>query len=754
MNKKVTYGQLRRKLFSATAMLLVASIMMVSSSFAWYVLSTAPEVSNIKTQVGANGALEIALLDSQSWNDLNRLDMGDIDESKTTTAAEDNLTWGNLVDLGSASYGLDKIVLNPARLYLEESGVNGGGYSVGNTLLKTPVYGEDGRVKGLDKTSAVAYICEKGQFSKDGHGVRAIGTCASMSVGQLGLNAARTNIISSATAARAAASNTLNSTGGDLANIVVAYAVNNKTSGYTKEDVQSIKDLATGLQPSLEHIETALRYVFAGYICTEGSSVSAEDYTTALEEIQSSETSLSALLTRYPGISNMIQNMSVYITELTTDQKTVQDAINNCDEKINGDKTDFTWTEISAIVQPLANTANMTVGGKNIDQLKKDLKNEDGSINFDAAFKLVQGGVTITVPTGSGLLSDIADFAGDYVATVTVKDVQVGNLGTLDANATMKTAGETPTYLTNCSTGLAGATVGGGATSASITDYYGYALDLAFRTNAADSSLLLQTDPENRIYESDGQNAALQGGGSYMTFKTEAGLSATKMVKLMSGIRVVFMDGERNVLGIAVLDCTLGKDNYTLLTEEQKKTAPGKYAYLNNGTNTYQVSDLIDETTYNALPANSSVVFERAAAVSGDETETAGALTGYITAKLYLHNFQLKKNSENNQSTGQLLIGEKKDSAAITALEQDVAQKVTALVYLDGSVVTNASVAANAAQSMSGTLNLQFASSAELVPAENTKLRSGGSAPESGNTDNTGTETGGSETGNSETNGG
>ena len=72
---------LKHKLISATAMLLISTIMMVSTSYAWYVLSTAPEVSNIKTQVGANGALEIALLNEESWENLVLLDMGDIDDS-------------------------------------------------------------------------------------------------------------------------------------------------------------------------------------------------------------------------------------------------------------------------------------------------------------------------------------------------------------------------------------------------------------------------------------------------------------------------------------------------------------------------------------------------------------------------------------------------------------------------------------------------------------------------------------------------
>lgn len=730
MNKGTAHNRksyLKQKLVSATAMLLVSSILMVTSSYAWFVLSTAPEVTNIKTQVGANGALEIALLNQASWDDLTKLDMGDIDESATESLLDANLTWGNLVDLGDTSYGMDKIVLNPARLYLEQDGSQ---YKVNTVMLKTPVYGEDGRIQSLDKTSAVAYICENGQFTAEGHGVRAIGTSATMSAFQLGMNAARSAIVTNAAAARTAASNALNQTGGDLANIVVQYALNNKTEGYTVDDVTAIKELAVGLQTSLNSIETALRYVFAGYITTDSSGVATDAYTAALEEILNPDTTLASLQTQYSGISTIIPQIGTYISTLSTDQATVAGAISDCNTNIATGGT-FTWAQISGIVYPLVDTNQMTVGGKSITELKDSVKNPDGSINFTEVFNLVQGGINISVPTGSGILSDISDYAGNYSAKVTVKDFTYGSYGPMDVTANMTTATTAnPVYLTECGNALRGAAVSTDTGSNSITDFYGYAIDLAFRTNAESSDLLLQTEPENRVYEGDNGNANLQGGGSYMSFTTGAGLSATKMVKLMRGIRVVLMDKDQNVLAVAALDCTLGQDVYTVLTDEEKATT-GMWAYLDGSASSYQKSDLIDYNTYNVLPQQSSVTFDKT--------------TGKVTAKLYLYDFSLAKNA-NNDYTGAMTLGVKKDSAAITALQQDVVQQVTALVYLDGSVVNNSMVAANSAQSMTGTLNLQFSSSATLIPAENTKLRT----ENAGNTEGSGSGEGVSETENME----
>ena len=63
VNKTVDKRQkdIQKKLSAAILMLLVSSIMMVSSTYAWFTLSTAPEVKGIQATIGGNGNLEIAL---------------------------------------------------------------------------------------------------------------------------------------------------------------------------------------------------------------------------------------------------------------------------------------------------------------------------------------------------------------------------------------------------------------------------------------------------------------------------------------------------------------------------------------------------------------------------------------------------------------------------------------------------------------------------------------------------------------------
>ena len=731
--KKMTMPQgsgasMRRKLYSALSMLLVSGIMMVTSSYAWFVMSTAPEVKGIQTQVGANGALEIALLDQNSWDDLTRLDMGDIDENATTeqNAVTANLTWGNLVNLESDTYGLSNIILQPSRLNVKSNTTGEGenavtNYTVnGGTLLKTPVYGEDGRVKKLEeKAVASIYKAEDKAFNEMGYGVRAIGTAANMSTFQLGMNAARTQISNFTTSGRSAASTALNTHGGNMASIAVAYALQGKEDGYTKQDIENIKALAVDMQTAVNYIESGMRQVYAGYITTAASGVTAADYQTALDEI--STLTLARLDEKYPSAITEDYDISTFITKLSDMQGKITTAINSCDDKLNSGATSFAWSEISSIITPLVDINGITVGGKNVNDLKKELKKPDGSINFDAAIALLQGGgLTITVGSGSGLLSDIADFVGDYTATVAVKDVTVGTyqVDSMDVGMETKT-NENPPILTACSNKLAAQALTEATGSSAITDYYGYAIDLAFRTNATNSSLQLQTEPANRIYnDGSSQNEALQGGGSYMTFKTEAGLSATKMVKLMNGVRVVFMDKSQNVLKLAKLDTTLGKNNYDQFTKDQ---TDDNYAYLNafpsETATTYQKSDIISKAEYNNRPATGTVEFK-----------TAEDGTNTVTAKLYLYEFSMttKPNADGTtHQTGGITIGNKITSTAITALEADTPMIVTALVYLDGSVVNNSMVAASALQSMTGTLNLQFSSSAQLMPAQNTALKDG-----------------------------
>ena len=671
--KGMSRGALRAKLLSTVAMLLVASTLLVTSSYAWFVMSTAPEVTGIETQVGANGALEIALLNEKSWNDLSQLDMGDIDESvagdTAAAALAANLTWGNLVNLADPSYGLSKIILQPARLNITSDGADGEGtqqYKVKATLLKTPVYSEDGRIQKLADDAAVGYVCSDGKFTAEGHGVRAIGTCANVSVFQAGMNTAKTLLSDGMSKAKEAASKTLRDNGVALADIVVEHTLNNKNDGFTQDNINSVRALAEGLQTALGHLESALRQVFAGFVATGDVITDTAQYEAAVAAINDPNTTLDALLRDYSRIKNLVPGIETYINLLKADQATVKTAIANCDST----SAPCNWNTIAGIVSPLADPNKMTLGGKNLEQVKDEVFDEKGNIKYDAAFALISGGVKIGVPSGSGILADIADYAGNYAAVVTLKNITIKGfpIGEEGLAVTITTVtNKNPVYLSDCSSALRGAAVTSGVGSSSMTDFYGYALDLAFRTNAANSQLLLQTEPENRVYEGEQENAALQGGGSFMSFTTGTGISANKMVRLMSGIRIAFMDHDQSVLGIATLDCGLGKDLYKPLTDEIKSTHSDldykdMAYYLDASKGGVQQSDLITQAAYDALPEKSEVAYDEA--------------SGEIKAKLYMREFSRTESTAHTPEeveknggpfyTGGITIGNKVECIILT----------------------------------------------------------------------------------------
>ena len=168
---------LRNKLIAAISMLLVSSIMMVSSTYAWFTLSTAPEVKNISTTVAGNGSLEIALMPTKGL--LSDITAGVVG---TATLKDKNTKWGNQVVLseeGNDPYGLSAISLNPAQLnYAKPEGAAEGTAAafVPDKPLAIAKYGFDGRIAGLDAQNVGIKSKDEGKgFDSTNYGVRAIG---------------------------------------------------------------------------------------------------------------------------------------------------------------------------------------------------------------------------------------------------------------------------------------------------------------------------------------------------------------------------------------------------------------------------------------------------------------------------------------------------------------------------------------------------------------------------------------------------
>lgn len=728
---------IKSKLMAAIAMLLVSSIMMVSSTYAWFTLSTAPEVTGITTAVGANGNLEIALLptDGQTTS----ITSGTGDSMNVQAVNKANVTWGNLVDLSNNTlYGMDKLTLYPSALNAVSSDANGN-LTKFNTvsILETPSYGTDGRVTQLvSNTSTSTFDTNKKAFlGNTEYGVRAIGVASGMTTEQVAYRSARAAASTAMVLAQTLAGQSLNDNGSALASIAVIRAAGSDGT-YDRSHLDAMEGIVDDLTKDggvLDQLDTAyLQYLYAlcisGKVDTEGTIYSTA--TTKLDEALTKEDPLTYFvdaITAYVTLDSSITTALDALEATKTTVATAETQLNTLITASNNGKESFTWSEISGVLTQLADPTAMLVNGYTINQIKEDMSLLVSSMG---------GGIKVTMASGGGVYADVADHAGDYSAFVALQGVTFSGITLDGTQVTMNTkTAVSPVYLTALSTMVsASGAPSSGSSDLPLSDFYGYIIDLAFRTNAANSNLQLQADAVDRIYsgtsgvENETLGTTTMGNGSSMTFAvTDASLGAKAVVELMDNIRIVFFNpADGTVYANAALD-TSTIDQTTNSTSYTAKMYIFEYATeISYNASAYKATvaaSTVDEvTTYTPtiVDADGNTVTDQNAAnlyvmqgTGEDATYVAlSSVEEEITTAVTLY----------TQTTG-AVTKQPVDNNTITALTQNQAQKVSVLVYLDGTNITNASVAAGAKTSLSGTMNLQFSSSATLVPMEYADLK-------------------------------
>jgi len=664
MNKKMSKRQrdIKSKLMAAISMLLVSSIMMVSSTYAWFTLSTAPEVTGIQTAVGANGNLEMALLNPDlqdtvtkklisGWGDEIESGTSDSMEAAGKLISEANITWGNLVDVSDTlTYGLNNITLYPSQIEKTADG------KLADTPLSRPVYGADGRIAQLRAdTLTASYV--SGTFSNEGaFGVRAVGTASSMTAREMAHRAALTAAANATTDAKSAASNALKTNGNVLAGMAIK-KVGSDTATFSYAEVTALQAVVNALATSHNHIATAMKwYVVAHNIAPD--TVNDSTYLTiqtAINGMTLAEIAADDFAYAKPtGFADAYTTLVASQAKVTAAQTTLTTALTGKSEADT-----FTWDNFANALNAIMDYNQMLL----CDVTMNEVKEKDDAGNFVNVGKVVNamqnGGLRLQMRGGSGVFADIADFCGTYSATITFPSgtsVMGVDLGGWEATMTTDQP-KNPTWLNGIRTNTAAfASAAGGESTKSITDFYGYIIDLAFRTNAAGSNLLLQQNAIDRIYGSEGKNEDTLGGGASMTFTGSDEFGVTKVQALMNSLRIVFFETDTSVI--------IGEARLNLETAE----------------------------------------------IEGDS----------VTMKLAMWDPAGGENGD----------GAWADNQQITELSQNEAKALSVLVYLDGTSVTNADVAATGSQSMTGTMNLQFASSAELVPMEYADLKDGKSSAE------------------------
>lgn len=692
--------QVKAKLMSAVALLLVSAILLSTSTYAWFVLSTAPEVSEMKTTAGANGALAIALQSTDATSGQRVEEITNRVGDSGSDAA--NTTWGGLVDL-TDKYGLEKISLSPARLNVDTKT----GMVQKGTPLSIPQFGADGRVSTLTPMGTVYYDAGRDSFVEGtNYGVNIVGkrdtlngTGASITRTMdrqwlINTSTAKINTMRAEMQASLGQAVTDNSKG--IVNIMKRFFGSPR---FEEGDLTTIQSLADAFQGLMADAESALRYallaccaadtvnyptdaagqaalsaVYAKYdklpLKTEaGADGKAPD--SILKLAQKNQESLSnsaALKAAYAAIEAAAR--SVYEAEKQI--KNAQSYLNQAQDTQDN----------SALVSACTSMFNVT-------EMYVGLKGEQMYLASTAEARKIFGAnklMELYALKGSGLFHTMATVLGDYTAyieDITVTDntyedengdeitERVETIYSIDLHATVASTytGFDPDVNVGCLQSVYETTrplhVEGTVTYtmevSTRLNAYGYAVGLAFRSSAG-GNLLLQQEAANRMTGETSDSAEgrlpetgnVQGAGSTMSFTMADDMTEAQARALVQKVYVVFLADNGYIQGVAAADA----DSISVISHRN--------------------ADTLKDT------------FE-------------------VTATLVMCGYTL------DEATGGLIKGTAKAIQDIVSLPADKTVWLTALVYLDGDAVTGGEVSADTTQSLFGSINLQFCSDQKLT---------------------------------------
>lgn len=691
----------KEKLFITGLGLLMATVMTVSVSFAWIMLSVAPEVSSINTTLASNGSLEIALSNDKGTDP----EESDIDENAlpSDNLSATNVQWGNLVSLNDPSYGISDLTLRPAQL-------NTG--ALGTSPLWAASYGEDGRITGLGSKFVYAkYNLAQKQFMASANfGVRAISSYKTETTESTAqeyekiytelLNAHRNvndfyikNITSKFV------NGNLEGVIGDLGGIVSVYlqSIINGTDyrispetnlPLNEKQVTALLTLYQTLQQGMELQKEVLvqlanlqQYVYSRQHIDETTNrpldytpLSWEDLLAGKETYDSNGTSHKKLSDRTAPIDAVsINGLKQFIDDLDTVQKNIT-ALNDHIKNIRN----VTTNDVDPQIEDVCNPYQAKIDGYTVNQwLNRGLRQLANLANGHHLVQICNGTLRnfeqFAIDADSRLpQSTKKEYSQNEDKNATVLRATARALGMnfqINMTAHVCTNAKGASYFMS-DFGALPADIN--ASEKVAEDTYGMAIDLWLRTNSEKTYLTLEGavvknaengtvssfDGVNRVWNTI-PNAALtsnsttQGNGSCYTYYVDTPEDLQRSLRLLKNMKVAFFgtaDGKK--FATAVMDV----ENY----------------YAQNGRVTVPlVIDTKDCTEY-----------------TYEDTISNVEKTGYAIKEIYT----------------------------------DEAIRVTALIYLDGENLTNEDVLA--AETILGQLNIQFGSSVPLTTAGDRTLES------------------------------
>ncbi|MCD8046658.1 MAG: hypothetical protein LUE90_08545 [Clostridiales bacterium] len=726
----------RAKMMAVLWMTVISAVLLVSSAFAWVTLSTNPEVTGVSTTVAANGSLEIALSDTDGLEPETSA-VGDSSSAQSVKAA--NLTWGNLVNL-SDGYGLEELTLRPATLSTAYT-----------ALLKGVDYGTDGRASSYTSDSDFAFALwqeatteteaawvvptetmedESGNetevVSNDYYGVRAITTvtyenlsATSELYGFLEEAANTQEQVKSSYQAIIGNSTYVNI----LTGLMGAY-LGEKMSTNGNTSTLDVSTYVSDLYAMMADFLTVLRQEGEVYTAlANAQALSTGESFTFDTLMAASETQLAAAGVSLTSLAEYKSDYNQLVKDVAS-MLTLKNAYEN-------DGTTITWSQISSMLNRLVTINTTTIGGTKIS-----------SITIGNASNYTSGTQEVVIQEGS--IYNFEGRNGTYMyakgVSVTAK-VYLGTLGTqtqtVTANIyTAQRAAGTNTYSGDYTEIRSSDTSGWPGTDPTAEETYAFAVDLWVRTNAEGSVLTLQSNVQTTSTQSD--VTVTVDNTEYtvytVTYTDESGTSvsvdAVTDDDLDSGV-ITWYTFDTGALVAITGDVT----RYVKQVEIDTQTVAAENADNAGANRVWQDSDDLDENSttqgngsvyvlYADTPEQANTVLELmgnmkiafldssnnllATAVFNTEYSYSSSGKYYIPITIESGG-QTYTNEDGTESTG------------ITALVANEAMRITMVVYLDGTNLSNTQVLA--AEEITGNLNIQFGSSVSLDTVGNSELK-------------------------------
>lgn len=712
MQKQVT-----GKLMAAISMLLVSAILMCLTSYAWFILSTAPEVSNLKTTAGANGALEIAL---QSTNGNERAEITSAVGSShaVKSAAESNTYWGNVVDL-TEGYGLEHVTLYPSRLKLNATELNGQtSYAVDTgSILQVPQFGQDGRVTGLLDATKTHYDGDK--FTTGNNwGVNVLGA-VSENVGEedtivltyardIVLEQAREKVATYRAELRDKMETTIAENSMGIMGLFIAYGANEEDGLPAPPNTlnDAVKNYVGAMEMVVADATQALRWALLANAAADEDTYKSEN-----------DADMKALGDLYAAVMQMplTGDTSIYSVATANGYEEIADAATAmaaAAARVNMASDLVKEGDISGAGFQLVSMNQTSMYGRYIET-KDNVESAitaakyDFSINADRVtddnwYGLATEDTIFTVAHASAnqtnLFSAIASVVGDYSGEMNVwlTDEEVGDdvITSWESKKPERTSVINSTKLTYTIKATSGTAYSDWAEVDSLKDAEGNYIDtLRMGVLGQVSKQIAGIDAPGTIQVKITRSDVTAYGYSVdLAFKSSQG---TDLLLQQLGITRVSSDttgsdtaDPATLGGGSTMEFTVAGD----MTEEQ-------------------IRDLLQGLYIVFMNSDTGAIYKVAALDPASITVNWAAMPVTATGTLALY-------EPDFGADGTLSLGSKVADNVITALAEDTELDMTAVVYLSGDAVDSTVFSATQGLSLNGGVNLQFASSVALTPMD------------------------------------